>query len=41
VGTRIGYTIENGAEKSVDINTVCESLLGQYCFCILRPSVKF
>ena len=40
-GNRVGYTVENGAVKSVEIGRLCESLLGQYCFCILRPSVMF
>ena len=40
-GSGLGYTVKDGSEASVDINSLCESLLGQYCFCILRPSVKF
>lgn len=40
-GNGLGYTVKDGSETSVDINSLCESLLGQYCFCILRPSVKF
>ena len=41
VGNGLGYTVQNGAETSVNVNSICESLLGQYCFCVLRPSVRF
>ncbi|MBR4954915.1 MAG: C40 family peptidase, partial [Clostridia bacterium] len=41
VGNGLGYMVQNGAETSVNVSPICESLLGQYCFCILRPSVRF
>ncbi|MBO7275904.1 MAG: DUF11 domain-containing protein, partial [Clostridia bacterium] len=41
VGNGLGYMVQNGAETSVNVSAICESLLGQYCFCILRPSVRF
>lgn len=40
-GNGLGYTVKDGNTITTDVKKLCDSLLGQYCFCILRPSVMF